>query len=175
MEFFFPLCCFFWFSGRSYTNSWLRDGHSWCVSGEGGLAVQNLGLSLELDLWSSAGFLLTRALPWWSPASFDPVVSSHGRGGPSCSGSGQHAPGSFLPLPVREGHSLSCPAVVGGDRWFRMSSATGGLLKTACALHASAPAIPDAGCFCGFLEASCLFLFFCTFLSLFTVYLCNGL
>jgi hypothetical protein len=41
-----------------------------------------------------------------------------------------------------------------------MSSATGELLKTACALHAPTPAIPNAGCFCGFLEASCFFFFF---------------
>jgi hypothetical protein len=31
--------------------------------------------------------------------------------------------------------------------------------------------IPDASCFCGFLAASYIFL--CTFLSLFTVYLCK--
>jgi len=45
-----------------------------------------------------AGFLSTRALPWWSPTSSSPVVSSHVRGGPSCSAHGQHAPESFLPL-----------------------------------------------------------------------------
>jgi hypothetical protein len=54
-----------------------------------------------------------------------------------------------------------------------MSSAAGGLLKTARAQHAPIPVttIPDASCFCGFLAASYIFL--CTFLSLFTVYLCK--
>jgi len=40
-----------------------------CLRGRYCLAVQNFGISLELDMWFSAGFLLLRALPWWSSAS----------------------------------------------------------------------------------------------------------
>jgi hypothetical protein len=113
------------------------------------LAVQKLGISLELDLWPSVGFLLTRALLWWSSASSGPVVSSYSRVGPSCSACGQHVPGSFLPFLARKGHNLSCPAVVGVDRWFQLLSTAGGLLKMARALHAPIPMTmnPDAGCF----------------------------
>lgn len=103
------------------------------------LVVQNLGISLELNLWPLVSFLLTHALSWWSPASSGSVVSSYGRGGPSCSAHGQHVPGSFLLFLARKGHSLLCPAVVGVDRWFQLLSTAGGLLKMAPALHEPAP------------------------------------
>jgi len=112
MEFFLPFLllsffCLFW-QRPGYTSYWLREvvvrrvfRRRFC------LAVQNLKISLELDLWSSAGFLLTCSLMRWSPASSGLVVSSHGRGGASYSARGQHAPWSFSlsscvwgPLPI---------------------------------------------------------------------------
>jgi hypothetical protein len=65
---------------------------------------------------------------------------------------------------VLEGHSLSFPVVVGGSVLrdvvccWRASEDT---LATACVLHAPVPVtmIPNAGCFCGYLVASYIFLF----------------
>jgi hypothetical protein len=142
------------------------------------LVVQNLGISLKLDLWHSTGFLFTRALPWWSSASSGLVVSSHNSGGTSFSARGQHATWSFLPLLAHEGHSLSFSVVVGGYQWFWISSAAIGLLQTAQACfgeHVPVPmtTIPNTGCFVVFWQL--LVFFFCMLLSLFIAYLCNRL
>ncbi len=59
--------------------------------------------SLVLDLCALARIHPTRASLWWSSASFGPVVTRNGRAVLPCLVCGQHAPGSFLPGPAREG------------------------------------------------------------------------
>jgi len=71
------------------------------------LAVLSLVVSLEPDLFSSAGFYKTRDSSWWSPASFGRVAPSHGHIGLSYSARGHHVPGRSLLGPTREGHGLS--------------------------------------------------------------------
>jgi hypothetical protein len=126
MEFFLPfllLSFFFVFSSRSYTSSWLR-----------GVVVRGVSLAkvlssrvkfgdifgarsvafgwFSLDTRSSvvvAGFFrsgFVKPRTWWSHL----LVTWPTR----------ERENSFLPLLACEGHSLSFPVVVGGDRWFWM-------------------------------------------------------
>jgi hypothetical protein len=60
--------------------------------------------SLVLDRCVWARIHATCAFLWWSLASFGLVVTSRGCAVLHCLVRGQHAPWSFLPGPVREGH-----------------------------------------------------------------------
>jgi hypothetical protein len=125
---------------RSFLFPWVRSSSGWCSPAEDftgfGLGnnflvcfyggVSNLVflcfgffLSLESDLLILVGFSKTRASPRWSPASFDPAASSHGRVSSSSSARGLQAPGRSIFGPARVGHGLSSRAQLVVFRWIR--------------------------------------------------------
>jgi hypothetical protein len=174
MDFFLPflLLSFLVFSGRSYTSSWLR-----------GAVVRGVFPAKVLSGRAKFGDIFGAifvVFGWFSLDMLSSVVVT----GFFWSGCVKPRPWWSLLLgawPARD-REFSPAELVGAtacrfkwwlvDRCFQMSSAAGGLLKTALAPHSPAPAttrvlhtpvpvtkIPEAGCFCGYLAASYIFLF----------------